>query len=219
MKHLLLLLALLVLPLAAQAQFFLSVYGGYNTVTRPEETADWWSNGYSLGARFSYPINDVLEFVVDSMFGDYSFQDAAFAEDFAEANPNDPVLGELGATNVTTRSVLINLKVSVPSPYVRPYVLGGVGYFAYSRPLIVFRTEVGGVRGSYVGVSEDGFGLQIGGGIDVPISPRFGLFAEGRYLVGGIEEQYVENGQEVTEEVGVHVIPIVAGVRFSLSRR
>lgn len=97
---------------------------------------------------------------------------------------------DLGDGNVRFLSVTGNLVYKIPGAMVSPYLIGGAGLYNTKADLGIFGSE-----------SENNFGWNVGGGINMPLS-GFSTFIEARY------------NQVQTDGEAAKFIPITFGILF-----
>jgi opacity protein-like surface antigen len=97
---------------------------------------------------------------------------------------------DLGDGNVRFLSVTGNLVYKIPGATISPYLIGGAGLYNAKLEVAPFGSD-----------SENKFGWNVGGGINLPLS-GFSTFIEARY------------NQVQTDDVAVKFIPITFGILF-----
>ena len=97
---------------------------------------------------------------------------------------------DLGDGNVRFLSVTGNLVYKIPGATISPYLIGGAGLYNAKLEVAPFGSD-----------SENKFGWNIGGGINLPLS-GFNAFIEARY------------NQVQTDDVSLKFIPLTFGIMF-----
>ncbi len=136
--------------------------------------------------------------------------------DVVQTDENSLSGGELAA-NV----VHFNVLVRIASGRVQPYATGGVAFFMNSYSVDAARLAD---LGSFQFVSNESIdnavGFNVGGGADVQLSGRLGLFVEGRYFtatadtLGSLTDQQTQITGESPGEQKLNVFAVSGGIRI-----
>jgi hypothetical protein len=149
-----------------------------------------WTSHFSLYARFNYdqfPLNE--QGLFDLASKEVGYDPRSFG-----LSPN--IQGGDGSI----LSVSGELKVSFfgDSGKISPYVIGGLGVAHYVTDDATFSVSFLGfdliLETIVGGESETAASAIFGGGVDVPLNGRFGIFVEGRYQVGFTEDEATNHG-------------------------
>lgn len=151
-----------------------------------------WKTGIHGSAGFAYSGNSRLSglLLLEWDCHDLNLEELA-------SIPEEVISG--GRLTVITGTANIRLNL-VQRGSALPYVLAGAGVYRTSSWTVV-RFPISGSqkRSTY---SETAVAVQLGIGLSFPISSWFGLFVDGRYLVG------------LTKRQSIRSIPIRLGVRL-----
>jgi hypothetical protein len=152
------------------------------------------------GAGYSLPPGDMgyVELTAWFLYGNTPFDEGGFAPDYglagnttAVSSPGDLFLGQVGFRGVFASSN------TAPAPY---FTLG-MGFYHVSVPEIY----VSGAQNFTVPeYAESAFGWSAGLGVDIPLSEKLVLFADGKFILG------------VTGEGGTKQGSVLAGVRVDI---
>jgi hypothetical protein len=202
-------------PAVAQedAKFSVLVDGGLSLPQKPDVFKDVWSQGFNVGGGVGYRFSRHFAFQALVHYDRFSFDEGGFLDLFEQEFGFDP--NELGVSvdvqgaETTFLSLSAELKASFvgDSSKVSPYVVGGGGVSQVS----IGDTEL---RGTFMGIdlpvetlegeSETNAMATFGGGVDIPLGGRAGVYVEGRYHIHFTSE-------ETTDFVSFRV-----GLRFGL---
>jgi opacity protein-like surface antigen len=208
---------LLLLAVTATAQeesklhFLLN--GGLTIPQQPDFFNDGWKQGLNVGGGVGYRLSRHL--TVQAMFNYDRFP-------FDEDGMLDALTAELGldprdmgftfditGADMSVVSVSGELKASFvgdPSK-ISPYVIGGGGIAHLSMSSVTMTGSFLGMQlaeETMEGESETALMATVGGGVDIPISERLGVFVEARY-------QFNFTSEELTNFAGVR-----GGVKIGL---
>ena len=203
----LLLMSLTVAPLFAQTESLpsktveISVNGGLSLPSLPSEFKSYWKKGTDVGAGIGYSLEPgsvgygALELKVD--WNGYSFDKSAYQSSLPANKQSDSIAGS--STNIITAFVTFRGTFSPSKTSVAPYFLLGIGYFSVSSKDVTVKPDA---VFSLPDESQSSVAWMVGAGIDLPLGDKWGVFADGRYILG------------VNQELGRQYFPVTLGVRI-----
>ena len=157
---------LMLIPAPARADWMLSPFLGTtfgSELTDSDAPDEDYAEKVNYGVTLTYMGAGIVGFEID--FG--------YAPEFFE--PNDDDFDLIDDSNLTT--LMLNLVVGAPiggqtGPGIRPYAAGGVG---------LMRSQVTGI-GDLFDVSDNSFGMNVGGGVIGFFSDNIGVKGDLRYF-------------------------------------
>ncbi len=161
------LMCLALAPAPARADWLLSPYLGTtfgSELTDSENTDNEFANKLNYGVALTFMGGGIIGFEIDF----------AYAPEFFEANDED--LDFLDDSNLTT--IMANLVVGAPiggqtGPGFRPYAAGGIG---------LMRANLESAGDLFDDISDNSFGINVGGGVIGFLSNNIGLRGDLRYF-------------------------------------
>ncbi len=161
------LMCLVLAPAPARADWLLSPYLGTtfgSELTDSENTDNEFANKLNYGVALTFMGGGIIGFEIDF----------AYAPEFFEANDED--LDFLDDSNLTT--IMANLVVGAPiggqtGPGFRPYAAGGIG---------LMRANLESAGDLFDDISDNSFGINVGGGVIGFLSNNIGLRGDLRYF-------------------------------------
>lgn len=172
--------------------------GGISSPNKPESLADHWKTGFNVGGGIGFGLTETLTFVASADYNSFAFDESGFLESYGFSGYGIRITG--GTATIFTLSG--NLKVTFASGSISPYVVGGLGYLNLALSDITI--SLGNESDKVSGDSESSLFVQVGVGLDFPLSENSSLFFEGRY------------GNGFTDNGGTTFFPLKAGIKFNL---
>lgn len=193
------------------------VNGGLSLPQKPQIFKTAWKQGFNVGGGMGYRFARQFSVQALVNYDRFPFSEAGFMDLFTEEvgiDPRDLGLSlDVQGANVTVLSVSGELKASVfgDPDKVSPYVIGGFGiahlstsdttlsltsldlvlnYYDYLEPSFYYNPALYGIdfTETIEGESETKMMALFGGGVDIPIGERVGLFVEVRYQFNFTED-------------------------------
>ncbi|MFQ5511542.1 MAG: outer membrane protein [Candidatus Krumholzibacteriia bacterium] len=189
-----------------QVVFLTGAVGSHVT---PEPFKDFWKTGLGAGLGFGYSLNTRVTVIGNfdyNYFGLDSDKAGGLFPGFTNVTSVDR--GSLSTLYLWTGLRARVLPASVRS-FFRPYVLGGIGYFRLDIDETTILHDGGRTRVDYD--PQNVLGVNVGAGVDIPITKRADLFTEGQYVLAHMDDI---NGVAVDEKMGY--ILVRAGVSVSV---
>jgi hypothetical protein len=185
---------------SAPGTWMFAASGGWTFPFEPASFADHYKTNYNLGEGFAYalPAGDVGYGEVGVMFHYYSV--LLSKSGFRKANDLPDTTDVYGTPGNVITGMLQFRGVLGSKESVAPYFTVGIGLYHIYLPAvgIVNSTEY------RAGYHEITFGWSAGLGLDVPVSDRFTLFADGKFILG------------VTETNGHKLFTAGGGFRYTM---
>ncbi|MBD3383878.1 outer membrane beta-barrel protein [candidate division KSB1 bacterium] len=194
-----LLLCLAGSPLYAQMMPHFFINGGMAMPMGPDEFKDYWKTGFNVGggAEFAFGPNMKLVGTVD--YTSFGINEDELLDEFAMGVSGISVDGG----SLSSIAVLANVKFSIAPPMspISPYLIGGAGMFFLSGGEADIKYQ-GMTMSTIESETDNYFGVGVGAGVDLTISPNMSLFIEGKYNIAFAEED------------NMSYLPIKAGLLF-----
>jgi hypothetical protein len=170
------------------------IHGDVAIPVTPDKFADGFSLGLGGGLGLAFPVSSRLMLLVDLEYIVFGIDEEGFKKAFG-LPPTASLTGEQIATFYASLAAKFDL-LSSPSGMVRPYVLGGFGFFRYNPESI-------SGDGSSLGFEDQNtLGVHGGGGVEIVLAPYLALFLDAMYVLG------------FTDNEATGYAPIRAGVAF-----
>jgi opacity protein-like surface antigen len=184
-----------------QAQNKINIYfeGGVSFPSHPKIFSDYWSTGYIIGTGIGYTLSPTWSISGSIHYNRFSLDDEGFLRSYGFGGLGIQTSG--GSAKIVT--ILSNLKYTLlaETKSLAPYIIGGIGYMGIATSDIEFYmagTDV--VRGR----SESAFSFFLGTGLILPATKETRYFIQVSYGIG------------LTKNDNTHIVPIKAGIIFSL---
>jgi hypothetical protein len=156
------------------------VHGDVSIPTDPQEFVDAFSLGLGGGAGIGFPLSSRFAVVADIDYKVFGVDEEGFRRTYSV--PLGTVLtGDQIAALYASLSLKADL-ISAPSQ-IRPYLVGGVGFFRYNPDDFAVDDMSLGFQ------SENTYGVNLGAGIEVVLAPYLILFLDAMYVVGFTENE------------------------------
>jgi hypothetical protein len=166
-------------------------HGDVSIPTDPQEFVDAFSLGLGGGVGIGFPLSSRFAVVADIDYKVFGVDEEGFRRTY-NVPPGTVFTGDEVAALYASLSLKADL-ISAPSQ-IRPYLIGGAGFFRYDPyDFAVDDTSLGFQ-------SENTYGVNLGGGIEVVVAPYLILFLDAMYVVGFTEN---ENTGYVTIRPGI----------------
>ncbi len=167
------------------------VHGDVSIPTDPQQFVDGFSLGLGGGVGVGFPLSSRFAVVADVDYKVFGVDEEGFRRTYG-VPPSKVLTGDQIATFYASLSLKVDL-ISAPAQ-IRPYLIGGGGFFRYNPDdFAVDETSMGFQ-------SENTFGVNAGGGVEVVLAPYLVLFLDAMYVVGFTEN---ENTGYVTIRPGI----------------
>jgi opacity protein-like surface antigen len=192
-------LSLLVVSSAdsSEAPYAFTVFGGMATPTG--DLSEYWSSGLAFGGSLSYQTHDYLAIEIAAANGQrFGLDESGFYEDLGV----DPSLGTIDGASVNALSVTGGLRLGKTNGSFNPYGAFGAGYYRLSISDVTIQGFGLTVAQTVPGATQNAFGINVGGGVQAPMSPTMSVFGELRYHVA------------FTDGTTAKYLPVTGGVRF-----
>ena len=187
--------------------------GGLTIPQSPDVFKDGWKQGFNVGGGLGYRLSRHITVQATVNYDRFPFDEEGVFDSFTEEFGFDPrdlgISIDITGADMSVLSVSGELKASFvgdPSK-ISPYVIGGGGLAHLSLGSATFSGSYLGqelVEDAMGGESETKLMATIGGGVDIPINERIGVFVEARY-------QFNFTSEELTNFAGVR-----GGVKIGL---
>jgi opacity protein-like surface antigen len=178
------------------APYAFTAFGGMATPTGDLST--YWGSGLSFGGSLSYQTHDYLAIELAAANGQrFGLDESSFYEDLGV----EPTLGSISGASVNAFSVTGGLRVGKSNATINPYGAFGAGYYRLSIADVTVE-GFGLFSQTIPGATRNAFGVNLGGGVQSPVSPSMSVFAELRYHVA------------FTEGTSATYLPVTGGVRI-----
>jgi hypothetical protein len=172
------------------------VHGDIAIPTTPQQFSSGFSLGLGGGVGAAFSVSPRLAIVADIDQTVFGIDDGGFSQVFGL--PTDAsVSGDQIAVLYASLAIKFDV-VSSSTRMVKPYLIGGFGFFRYNPDDFA-------VNGTALGFEDQNtLGVHAGGGFEIILAPYLGLFADVLYVLGF-------TGGDATGYV-----PIRAGIAFDL---
>jgi hypothetical protein len=153
-------------------------HGDVSIPTGPQEFVDAFSLGLGGGVGVGLPLWSRLAVVADVDYKIFSIDE----EQFRRVYGVPPTVG-LSGDQMTALYASLSLKVDLISApkQIRPYLLGGVGYFRLKPDDFASDDTSLGFQ------TEETYGVNAGAGVEIVLAPYLILFLDAAYVVGFTE--------------------------------
>ena len=153
-------------------------HGDVSIPTYPREFVDAFSLGLGGGVGVGLPLSSRFAVVADVDYKIFGIDEEGFRQAYG-VPPTASLSGDQMATLYASLSLKANL-ISAPAQ-IRPYLIGGIGYFR-------LKPDDFASQGTSLGFqSEDTYGVNAGGGVEILLAPYLILFLDAAYVVGFTE--------------------------------
>ncbi len=183
MKSLCLLLAMIsAVPVFAQNSAGPTFYvnTGLAVPSAPNEFSDYWKTGINLGGGVGFPITRNLSFVGNLLHTRFSFDGEKLMADNGMGGYGFYFEG--GTTSITTFFGDFKMELGSNPGKVTPFLMGGAGLFFVTirETTMQYQNQFETIPGG----DETKLGIDLGGGVDIALSPRTKLQLGMKYIVG-----------------------------------
>jgi opacity protein-like surface antigen len=178
----------------------ISVSGGLGFSNRPLEFVNFWNKGFNLGAGYGIVVGSG-DFGYSVVQAELTYSSFAFVQDSVRSIYLIPSTATISSSPLSVITLMLNYRgtIAASQTSIGPYFLIGVGAIDFMQKEIT----VDGVTLTKVpSVSKFSFAWQAGVGVSIPFTEKFGMFVEGRTVVG-----FVDDGKQY--------FPVSAGVRLT----
>jgi len=157
------------------------VHGDVSIPVEPSEFSDGFSVGLGGGIGIAFPLASRFAIVADVDYKVFGIDEAGFRQAHG-IPPGVSLTGDQLQALYASLAIKIDL-VTAPSQ-VRPYLIGGGGYFRLNP-------EAFAADGTSLGFeSENTLGAHGGGGLEIVLAPYLILFLDAVYVVGFTESEH-----------------------------
>ncbi len=194
-------LLLYTIPLWGQRDTY--IMGGYSFPTKQQITHDYVKKGFQVGGGFGWSTSPTIYFTTMIEVHSFLYDRAGLLNTVGLQDANTIGFTDDGGLTIVSFSVngrFLAYPIEATTIAV-PYFTGGVGYMLVT-PAKVRIINVGRAQ-TIQANRKSAFSILFGCGVDVPLSRTYGLFVEGKYVIG------------FTQDVNTEFIPVRVGIRIS----
>ena len=182
---------------SSETPYAFTAFGGMAKPTG--DLSEMWGSGLAFGGSLSYQTHDYLAIEIAAANGQrFGLDESGFYEDLGI----DPSLGSIDGASVNALSITGGLRLGKTNGSINPYGAFGAGYYRLSISDVTVQGFGLTIAQTFPGATDNAFGINVGGGIQSPVSPAMSVFAELRYHMA------------FTENTTATYLPVTGGVRF-----
>ena len=178
----------------------ISVSGGLGFAGRPLEFKKFWKSGFTAGAGYGITVGSG-DLGYSVLQAELTYSSFAFVPDSVRSVYGFPASTSISSDPVNVLTLMVNYRgtIAASQTSIGPYVLIGIGAVDFMQKEI---TVNGSSFASVPSVSKFSFAWQFGLGVSIPFTEKFGMFVEGKSVIGLLDD-------------GKQYFPVCAGLRLT----
>ncbi len=178
----------------------LTIFAGPTIPYLPYPFQNFWKTGFEMGAGVGYSVGSGSwgygTISCEVNYDRFPFDKTGLTTEL-KFDPNDDITGD--ASYAVTALIVAKGTFAHDRHSFAPFFSVGVGYMNVTSGEIRYGTLVARPKDVRGGVA-----YQLGAGLDIPVTEKMNVFAEGKFLLG------------FTSQPGRQYFPIVLGGRFTM---
>lgn len=158
----------------------LTISGGFSNPITPDEFDDYWNIGFHAFGGIGYIMAPGVVINGSIGYNKFGLNTDEFLKSLGTSETGKSIEG--GSIFILLISINVRGHLIQDLEEVKPYILGGIGYFIKSTDDIIISSD--GINESISMETENAIGLNGGVGVEFPLSITSSFFIEAGYCMG-----------------------------------